>query len=61
MVILLYFSSAFINIFVFFPYIVKDWIMFMVFNVTFNTISAISWMHFFVQETRENHQSVASH
>jgi len=46
MVILPYFSSAFINIFEFFPYIVKDWVSFMVCNVTFNNISAISWLHF---------------
>ena len=45
MVILPSFLSAFINIFVFFPYIVKDWFSFMVFNVTFNNISTISWLH----------------
>jgi hypothetical protein len=43
MVILTYFSNTFINIFVIFPYIAKVWVRFMVFNATFNNISAISW------------------
>jgi signal transduction histidine kinase len=38
------------------------WFRFMVFNTTFNNISAISWQSILlVEETRENHWPVASH
>jgi len=38
------------------------WVGIMVFNVTFNNISAIRWWSILsVEETGENHRHVASH
>jgi hypothetical protein len=38
------------------------WFKFMLFNTTFNNISAISWWSvLFVEETGKNHRPVASH
>jgi len=48
--------------YIFIFYQAKLWFWFMVFNATFNNISAISWQAvLLVEETGENHRLVASH